>query len=177
MVNGGKLILYPTDTIWGIGCDATNPNSVEKIISLKNRPDKKSFVILVSDLSQLSVYAEMPSNEMLEFSQKSTKPVTFILNHKSGIAPNAINENNTIAVRIPDDDFCITLLQQFGKPIISTSANISGEPTPAIFKEINERIVTGVDYTVRYKQEVTVPGESSSIIMQNDEGQLIILRR
>lgn len=176
-LNEGKLILYPTDTVWGIGCDATNQHAINEIVELKQRPDKKSFVILVSDEEMLVNYAELPTEEMIDFAENSNKPVTYILQHINGIADNAVNENGSIAVRIPDDAFCQELLKIFGKPIISTSANISGAPTPSTFNEISNQVRHNVDYIVNYKQDNNSPAESSAIIMKNEEGGLVVIRK
>lgn len=172
----GGLILYPTDTVWGIGCDAENEVAVRKIIRIKNRPDTKSFVVLSQSQSTVREIADPISQLMLAFKNNALRPVTFVLSNARKVAPSVINEDGTIAVRIPSDDFCNNLLKKFGGPIVSTSANISGQPTPSFFQEVNGKIRQEVDYIVRYRQDDMTPRQGSIIIKESPKGQILILR-
>lgn len=147
-----KLILYPTDTVWGIGCDATATSAVERIFSLKKRAESKSLIVLVSSLQMLKDYVDVPS-KAINILKTSNRPTTIIYNNPKGLAKNTIANNNTVAIRIVQHEFCKKLIQEFGKPIVSTSANISGEPTPSSFSEISTAIREGVDYIVNLQQE------------------------
>ncbi len=172
----GGLILYPTDTVWGIGCDATDEQAVQRIIHIKHRPDAKSFVILAKDLDAAAEVADSISEGMIQFREQSSKPVTFILNNAYNLAPSVINSDGTVAVRIPTDEFCLQLLHSFGKPIVSTSANISGSSTPAFFRSIEDIIRQKMDYIALYRQEDTTPRQGSTIIKENRDGEIVILR-
>ncbi|QNM86056.1 threonylcarbamoyl-AMP synthase [Polaribacter pectinis] len=147
----GKTILYPTDTVWGLGCDATNFEAVSNIYKLKNREESKSLIVLVSSIFMLKKYVSVP-NKALEILKNTNKPTTIIYNNPKGFAKNTIAEDKTIAIRIVKDEFCRKLIKRFGKPIVSTSANVSGENTPKSFKEISQPILDGVDYIVNLHQ-------------------------
>ena len=170
------LILYPTDTVWGIGCDAQSEVAINKIIDLKNRPGSKSFIILVASFNDISNFAKPPSLAMLDFANKSEKPVTFILKDAKNLASQLISEDGTVAIRVPDDPFCTELLLKFGKPIVSTSANISGEFTPGLFKEISKPILKGVDYIVQFDQTNNVEKSGSRIITEDADGIIKVIR-
>src|SRR6476660_4578825 len=148
----GGTILYPTDTIWGIGCDATNSLAAEKIIALKQRPSEKSFVVLVASERDVLQYVAGPDLAIFDYLEKAEKPITVIYEHALGLADNVIAEDGSVALRICRDEFCKHLIKRFRKPIVSTSANLSGEPSPASFKEINDVIIHGADYVVQYRQ-------------------------
>lgn len=147
-LTAGELILYPTDTIWGIGCDATNAEAVEKVYKLKRREESKAMVCLVQSEVQLERYCQAIPDVAYDIYEFAEKPTTLILDQAKGIAPNAIAEDGSCAFRIPKDNFCQKLLQQFKKPLIATSANISGQPAPKGFKEIQTEILEGVSYVV-----------------------------
>lgn len=172
----GKIILYPTDTVWGLGCDALNDEAVKSIIQLKNRSANKSFVILMEHYDQISLYASPPSEELLLFRKKSSRPVTFILDKAKNLSPHVISDDRSIAVRIPEDAFCLALLRAFGGPIVSTSANLSNMGTPSNFASIEEQIKKGADYTVLHRQSDQNEGLSSRIIRQGKDGTIEILR-
>ena len=140
VLNNGGLILYPTETVWGIGCDATNPEAIKKVYKLKQREDKKSLICLAADERMLKNYVKEVPQVALDIIEISDKPITIIYDEAQNLASNLIAEDGSIAFRIPDDDFCYWLLRKFNKPIVSTSANISGEPTPNWFKEISDPI-------------------------------------
>ncbi|MBS1731211.1 MAG: threonylcarbamoyl-AMP synthase [Bacteroidetes bacterium] len=169
------IILYPTDTIWGLGCDATNEKAVERIIQLKRRPAEKSFVVLVATENDILKYTASPDMEVFNFLEMQDRPVTVIYQHAIGIAENAIAINGSVAIRICKDPFCKALIRRFGKPLLSTSANFSGEKAPAIFPEINHQIMEGVDYTVQYRQDDLKPAQASMII-QWEQGTAKIIR-
>src|SRR5205809_1843779 len=160
----GGTILYPTDTIWGIGCDATNAEAAEKIITLKQRPANKSFVVLVTSEKDILQYTAAPDLAVFDYLETVKKPTTVIYDHALGIAENVCNDDGSIAIRICKDEFCRYLLKRFGKPIVSTSANTSGEPSPGNFYDIPKAIKQGVDYIVQYKQQDRNSYPPSSII-------------
>ena len=169
-----KTILYPTDTVWGLGCDATNEGAVKKIYQLKNREESKSLIILVDSIEMLQDYVESVPEKALQILKESKKPTTIIYNNPKGLAPNTIAFENTIAIRIPKDEFCIQLIKEFGKPIVSTSANVSGEPTPKSFSEISGAILKNVDYVVDLHQEKVA--EKSSTILKIEGDDVIVIR-
>ena len=171
----GGLILYPTDTIWGIGCDATNDDAVKKIYQLKKREEKKSMIILVAEEKDVFNYVESPDEKLFAYLSSAKKPTTVIYDHAKNISSNLINNDGTIAIRIVKDDFCKQLISQFKKPIVSTSANISGEQFAATFNGINSEIKNGVDYIVQHRLE-DISAQPSSIIKLNSEGEIEILR-
>jgi len=165
----GGLILYPTDTIWGIGCDATNPQAVEKVYALKKRPDEKSLIVLLADEKDILQYITQPNPMIADYLKGLGKPTTVIYDGAVGFADNLVPADGTIAIRVVKDPFCKMLIKQFGKPIVSTSANLSGYPPPSIFNDIDMAIRNGVDYVVEHRHAVDVPGRSSSIQKCNDE--------
>ncbi|WP_347174669.1 L-threonylcarbamoyladenylate synthase [Polaribacter uvawellassae] len=171
----GKTLLYPTDTVWGIGCDATNSKAVSKIYKIKQRAESKSLIILVDSFTMLSEYVENITEKAIEELEKATKPTTIIYNNPKGLAKNCIASDNTIAIRIVQNDFCKTLINAFGKPIVSTSANISGEPTPKSFSEISVTILDSVDYMVNLQLE-EFSKSPSRILKINEDGTIITLR-
>lgn len=173
--NGG-MILYPTDTIWGIGCDATDPVAVEKIFRLKKRPDEKSMIVLLADEKDILQYITQPNPMISDYIKGLTQPTTVIYNGAVGLADNLVPDDGTIAIRVVRDPFCKMLIKQFGKPIVSTSANISGYPPPSVFNDIDMAIRIGVDYVVEHRQDETEPGRPSSIIKWNADGSLTIIR-
>ncbi len=171
----GGIILYPTDTIWGIGCDATNAEAIEKIIALKQRPQHKSFVVLVASEKDILQYTASPDLAVFDYLQTVKKPTTVIYEHALGLAENVCGNDGSIAIRICNDEFCRYILKRFRKPIVSTSANISGEPSPANFSAISNLIKQGVDYIVQYKQQNNNINAPSSIIRWH-KGKPEILR-
>ncbi|HYM95254.1 MAG TPA: L-threonylcarbamoyladenylate synthase [Chitinophagaceae bacterium] len=173
-LNGGGIVLYPTDTVWGIGCDATNEKAVGKIYQLKNRPDEKSMLILLAGEKDVLDYVADPGPEVFEYLGKLTRPATMIYKGARNLAKNLIGRDRSIGIRICKDDFCQQLIRTFGKPIVSTSANISGEPAAKTFNEISEDIKKGVDYIVQYRQEETHPREPSMIIQWKNKKAIVI---
>ncbi|MGQ3678090.1 L-threonylcarbamoyladenylate synthase [Tenacibaculum discolor] len=170
----GQTILYPTDTVWGLGCDATDEDAVKKIYQLKNREESKSLIILVDSIEMLQNHVGNIPEKALEILKTSVKPTTIIYNKPKGLAPNTIASDNTIAIRIPQDEFCIQLIKEFGKPIVSTSANVSGEPTPKSFSEISQAILKSVDYVVNLHQDKVA--EKSSTILKIEGEAIIVIR-
>lgn len=175
-LRSGGLILYPTDTIWGIGCDATNEEAVAKIFALKKRPEEKSMIVLVADEKDILQYVAAPDLRLFDYLKNTVKATTVIYDHVIGIASNAVSKDGSVAIRICKDDFCKHLIKRFQKPIISTSANISGERAPALFKDISREIKDGVGYVVKYRQEDNTIHSPSSIIRWNKNGSVEVLR-
>ena len=171
----GGLILYPTDTIWGIGCDATNEKAVARIYKLKKRNDEKAMIVLVADEKDVMQYVAAPDLSLFDHLEETTKPTTVIYDGALGFADNLIGKDGSIAIRICKEEFCRHLIKRFRKPIVSTSANIAGMPSPKIFKEITDEIKNGVDYIVKYKQDDETPAQPSSLIKWNN-GNVIVLR-
>ena len=158
-----QVILYPTDTVWGLGCDATNIDAVAKIFKLKNRIESKSLVVLVSSIEMLHTYVDAVPQKAIDIISTTKKPTTIIYSNPKGLAANAIALDNTIAIRIPTHNYCLEIINKLGKPIISTSANISGESTPKSFSEISLPILEGVDYVVNLEQD-KITDKSSTIL-------------
>jgi len=175
IVEGGT-ILYPTDTIWGIGCDATNPAAVQKIYQIKQRSDKKSMLVLMDDPSMLRHYLQHVPEQADHLMAKAEKPVTIIYPGSTNFAVNLPAEDGSIGIRITRDAFCRRLIRRTGRPIVSTSANISGEPPPKTFREISSVILQAVDYVVPLRQEEKEPTVPSTIIRLDNEGRVTIIR-
>lgn len=175
VLTAGALILYPTDTVWGIGCDATNEKAVGKIYKLKKRNDEKAMIVLVADERDIMQHVAAPDLSLFEYLQKATRPTTVVYDGGLGFADNLVGNDGSIAIRICNDEFCHQLLRRFRKPIVSTSANISGRPSPKIFKEITDEIKNGVDYIVEYRQDDENPAQPSSLIKW-DNGHITVLR-
>lgn len=173
--NGG-LILYPTDTIWGIGCDATDENAVKKVFALKQRPEAKSLVILLAEVRDLLKYVAHPSPDIADIIAGFDRPTTVIYEGALDLAPNVINEDGTVAIRIVKDPFCRHLVKRLRKPLVSTSANLSGQPSPAFYGDIDPVIKNGVDYVVAYRQDDTTPRQASRIIKMHRDGSVTVIR-
>lgn len=172
----GGLILYPTDTIWGIGCDATDEAAVKRIFALKQRPESKSLVILLADVRDLLKYVANPHPETGDMIAGFDRPTTIIYEGALGLAPSAVNEDGTVAIRIVQEPFCRHLVKRLRKPLISTSANISGQPSPASFKDIDPIIKNGVDYAVNYRQTENTASRPSRIIKMMKDGSIQVIR-
>ena len=175
-INNSGIILYPTDTIWGIGCDATNAAAIQRIYQLKKREEKKSMIILVDSENMIREYVSHPSEKLLYFLSQQKKPTTAIFNKAINLPGIIINQDRTIAIRITTDEFCKSLIQQLKKPLISTSANISGEPYPQDFSQISDAIKKGVDHIVQHRQDDRSPAKPSSIIRLNGYKEIEIIR-
>ena len=176
VLRNGGIILYPTDTVWGIGCDATNAEAVQKIYNLKQSTDKKSMLVLCKDADMVVRYVNKAPGIAFEVMEMATKPLTLILPGASGVASNLIPEEGTLGVRVPDHEFCQKLLYKFGKPIVSTSANISGEKTPKKIAEVAKEIVEGVDFVVNPRFQGRQTGQPSSIIAFGEGCEVNIIR-
>lgn len=175
MRNGG-IILYPTDTVWGIGCDATNADAVQKIYDLKKRADSKSMLVLVGSEGELQRAVTTVPDAAWMLIEAAVKPLTIIYDQPKGLADNLLAEDGSVGIRITDELFSRTLCQRMRVPVVSTSANVSGKKTPRNFEEIDDVIKEGVDYVVRYRQWDTTPGKSSDIIKVSDSGEIQIIR-
>ena len=188
----GGVILYPTDTIWGLGCDATNPEAVKRIYEIKRRDDSKSLVLLACDLDQIARYVKEIPPMAIDLVEVNDKPMTLIYPgaltypapaegeapkaDKYHLAYNAVAADGTVGIRIPLLDFCKRMAEKLGKPVVSTSANISGQPSPKKFKDIPEEITSVVDYIVDPRIEATSTGEASQIIKIGLDGEVEIIR-
>jgi len=170
-----QVLLYPTDTVWGIGCDATSEAAVAKVYQIKQRSESKSLIILVDGIEMLQQYIPSISEPVLNLLNSVEKPTTIIYNNPLGLAKNVVANDNTVAIRIPQNKFCKQLISAFGKPIVSTSANVSGDKTPKSFEEISQAILDSVDYVVNLQRE-EVNDKSSTILKVAENGELIVLR-
>jgi L-threonylcarbamoyladenylate synthase len=172
----GGLILYPTDTIWGIGCDATNADAVARVYALKQREAAKSLIVLMADERDIVNYTSAPDLRVFDYLRTVKKPTTVIYDGAIGLADNLVNTDGTIAIRLIDDLFCRHLIKRLRKPLVSTSANISGESSPAFYKDIDPRVVAGVDYVVHHRREDTTTSEASAIVKWNADGTTTVIR-
>ena len=176
LIKGG-VILYPTDTIWGLGCDATRQDAVERIYSIKKRDDSKSLIVLVNGFGMLERYVRNIPEIAYQLAEVADKPLTIIYPNGRSLAPGVIGSDGSVGIRICSDGFCNELITRFRKPIVSTSANISDAPSPAIFSEIDEIIASSADYVVRYNQSDITRNKPSSIIKVEDDGVIRIIRK
>ncbi len=175
IINGG-VILYPTDTIWGLGCDALNKKAVDKIFSIKQRPANKSLIVLLAEAKDVLQYVAAPPPDIIDIIEGFDSPTTIIYNGALEFPENVINEDGSIAIRVTKDPYCKALIKRLQKPLISTSANISGHAHPNIFKDMSEDILSKVDYTVHYRREDNTIAAPSKIIKIDDEGAIEIIR-
>ena len=173
----GGIILYPTDTIWGIGCDATNEVAVEKLYAIKQREKGKSMLILLDNPVKLQSYVQEVPEIAWDLIDLTDKPLTIIFNGAKNLAPNLINSDRTIGVRITSEDFSRELCKRFRKPIVSTSANITGKASPQNFNQIDPEIIELVDYVVEYRQNEMFKQTPSSIIKLAANGSIEIIRK
>ncbi len=172
----GGIILYPTDTVWGLGCDATNADAVDALFALKNRPNTKAMICLVSDFKMLNQYVEEVPEVAYDILKYANKPTTIVYEKPIRIAENLVGEDDTLGIRVPKNEFCSKLIRKFKKPIVSTSANFAGDPTPRNFKSIKPAIKEKVDYVV--KKDYTKPKVApSSVIKIGLSGTVEILRK
>lgn len=176
-LKAGGIILYPTDTIWGLGCDATNPEAVEKIFALKGRDKGKSMIVLLANDNQLQSYVKEVPEVAYELIEASDKPLTIIYSGAKNLAENVIAEDGSIGIRIVNHPFCEQLIQRFRKPIVSTSANISGQPSAGTFDEIDPEIRKAVDYVVKFGQDNHVEGKASTIMKLDPSGKFEFIRK
>jgi L-threonylcarbamoyladenylate synthase len=175
ILNNGGLILYPTDTVWGIGCDATNEQAVKKVYDLKKRSDTKSMIVLLASEGDILKHVAAPDPGIFDFLDHQTKPTTVIFGGALHFAENLMATDGTIGIRVVKDEFCRHLIKRFRKPLVSTSANLSGFPTPGNFKSIDDVIKSGVDYVVKWRQTDISEASPSKIVAWNN-GQPMVLR-
>lgn len=172
----GGVILYPTDTIWGIGCDATNSKAVQRIYNIKKRANNKAMLVLASSMTEVEKYVDVIPEIAYQLNELSEKPVTIIYDNALGLATELLGDNSSIGIRVSREDFTQKLCRALRKPIVSTSANIAGEPSPAFFDEISEEIKSSVDYIVKYRQDDHTPHSPSSVIKISADNTIKILR-
>jgi len=173
----GGIILYPTDTIWGLGCDATNDEAVKKIYSIKQREDHKSMLVLVDHESRLRQYINEVPEIAFDLIDVSDRPLTIIYPGAKNLAPALIADDGSVGIRITSDPFCHKLIQRFRKPIVSTSANISGDPAPSNFSDIANAIIDQADYVVNWRRDDLSRSGPSSIIKLDNAGHIQIIRK
>lgn len=172
----GGVILYPTDTIWGIGCDALNEAAVEKVFDIKQRPKEKSLIVLLAEAKDILQYVASPPPDIIDMVENFDRPTTIVFEHALEFPENVVHESGSIAIRVVKEPFCKALIKRYRKPIISTSANISGAPGASNFSEIADEIKDKVDYVVQYRQDDLQQYAPSRIIRINDEGEIDIIR-
>lgn len=177
ILKDGGIILYPTDTIWGIGCDATNAEAVEKIIRLKGRSDDKSMIILLDTENKLPSYVKEVPEIAYNLIEYAEKPLTIVFSGAKNLAPNVAAADGSIGIRIVKHAFCEQLLQRFRKPIVSTSANVSGEPSPRSFRDISDTIIRGVDMVIDFEQDKVSANPPSTIMKLENGGKFSFIRR
>lgn len=175
VLNEGGVILYPTDTIWGLGCDATNPDAVNKIFQIKNREKEKSPIILVESEKRLQDLVEVPAVAW-EIIDLSEKPITIVYDNPKGLPKGILAEDGSVGIRLVKDDFCRKLISKLNKPIVSTSANFSGEKSPKSFSDISKKLIEKVDAVAEEKREEISKWEASSIIRVWRDGRIKIIR-
>ncbi len=172
----GGVILYPTDTIWGIGCDACNEEAVKRIYAIKKRIDSKSMLVLMENAALLERYVDEVPEIAYDLIELTDKPLTIIFDGARALAKNLIADDGSIGIRITSEAFSSELIRRFKRPVVSTSANISGNPSPACFDEIDQEIIDSVDYVVRFRQEDTQKAVPSSIMKLGRSGEIKIIR-
>lgn len=176
VLRAGGVILYPTDTVWGLGCDAANAEAVDKIYRLKQSDNKKSMLVLCASADMVVRYVDRAPGIAFEVMELAAKPLTLILPGAVGVAPNLIPDEGTLGVRVPDHEFCRQLLRAFGRPVVSTSANISGHEAPVGLHEVARELVEGVDFVVNPRFEGKPTRRASSIIAFGEGGEVKIIR-
>ena len=172
----GGVILYPTDTVWGIGCDATNEEAVKRVYQIKQRADSKAMLVLVDSPVKVDFYVKDVPGVAWDLIEVADTPLTVIYSHGKNLAKNLLGEDGSVGIRITKEEFSRRLCEQFRKPLVSTSANVSGEPSPATFADISDVIKEGVDYIVRYRQDDCSKAVPSHIIKLGDGGEVQIIR-
>ncbi|OUJ74167.1 L-threonylcarbamoyladenylate synthase [Hymenobacter crusticola] len=171
-----QVILYPTDTVWGLGCDAEVPKAVENLYKIKGRPEGKPSIVLVADLKMLTRYVtEVPAG-LEDAIAAQTRPTTYILPAARSLAPQLVGPDGTVGLRISQDEFCHKLVLRLGHGLVSTSANLSGEPTPATYADVDPRVMRSVDYVVNWRQDDTTTVAPSRVVRLGPDGQLEVVR-
>jgi L-threonylcarbamoyladenylate synthase len=176
VLQNGGVILYPTDTIWGIGCDATNPDAVDKVYLIKDRPLGKSMLILVADVEMGEEYTHDTPDLTWQVMEETLDPLTLIFPHARNLAHNLPAADGSIGIRLPKDPFCIELIRRFGKPIVSSSANRSSEAPPKSFRDIPKDFTKLVDYVVVWRQDDLKPGTPSTVVKLGENGEMEMIR-
>lgn len=176
VMRAGGIILYPTDTIWGIGCDATNEEAVRKVYDLKQRADNKAMLVLTDSDAKLPAYVSDIPEIAWDLIKISDKPLTIIYSGAKNLALDLLGEDGSVGIRVTNEEFSRKLCEQFRKPLVSTSANVSSEPSPANFGEISDTIKNGVDYIVGYRQDDRSKAQPSSIIKLGAGGIIQVIR-
>lgn len=172
----GGVILYPTDTIWGLGCDATNPEAVKRVYEIKQRDDSKALICLVDSANRLQRYFRNVPDVAWDLIDCATTPVTLILDDANGVAPNLLAEDGSLGIRVTQEEFSRQLCYRFQKAIVSTSANVSGEPSPRYFAEISEEIKSKVDYIVNFRRGDKTASQPSHIVKLGKDGEVKVIR-
>lgn len=175
-LKSGGVILYPTDTVWGIGCDATNAEAVSRVFAIKQRNDAKALISIVHSNGALGRWMKRVPDIAYDLIETATSPLTIVYPEVEGLAANLVAEDGSAGIRVVDEPFCKKMCERFGRPIVSTSANISGAPTPSTFQKISREIIEKVDYVVEYRQKDKNPGEASNIIKLDEKGHFQIIR-
>jgi L-threonylcarbamoyladenylate synthase len=173
----GGVILYPTDTVWGLGCDATNMQAVQRVYEIKQRSDSKSMLVLLDTVAKLQVYVHQVPNMAWDLIELADKPLTIIYPEARNLAANLVATDGSIGIRITQEAFSQKLCEMFKQPIVSSSANISGQPSPGIFAKIAPEIISAVDYVVNFRQNDTTPAAPSSIIKLGKGNEIEIIRK
>jgi L-threonylcarbamoyladenylate synthase len=176
IISNGGVIAYPTDTVWGIGCNAQDEAAIRRIYQLKQRDDSKSLIILLADAKDVLKYIAQPHPDIVDQIKQYDRPTTVIYTHPINLPNILVAADNTIAIRVTQDPFCKTLIKRLKQPIVSTSANLSGQPTPQRFKDIDMAIRSGVDYVVDYRQEEDILPAPSRIIKWEEDGSCTVIR-
>lgn len=177
VLKSGGVILYPTDTIWGLGCDATNQAAVDKLLKIKNRPAEKSLIVLLDVDNKIQSYINEVPEVAYDLIEYAENPLTIIFSGAKNLAANVINEDGSVGIRVVKHDFCTPLIQRFRKPIVSTSANISGAPSPKNFDDVSSEITEAVDYIVDFEQENKSSRKPSTIMKLSPGGQFEFIRK
>jgi len=176
ILKSGGVILYPTDTIWGLGCDATNAEAVKRIYDIKKRDDSKSMIILMADERELMKHVAAPDPQVFDFMEQQSRPTTIIFDQAIGLPDNLVASDGSIAIRLVRDEFCRHLVKRLRHPIVSTSANISGQSSPQTFDDISPEVKNAVDYIVHWRQDDHAPAQPSRIIKWIGNGEFAVIR-
>ena len=177
VLRSGGTILYPTDTIWGIGCDATNAEAIDKVFKLKHRDGNIPLLVLVNSVAMLERYVVDMPQVAYDLIDCATSPMTIIFDKARNLPENLVGKDGSIGIRVTNEPFTDQLIQQFRKPIVSTSANVHGAPTAQFFQEIDTQIINAVDFVVKYRQNDTKKARASQIIKLSNNGQITIIRK
>jgi len=176
ILRNGGVILYPTDTIWGLGCDALNAQAIDRIFAIKHRPKEKSMIVLLAEARDVLQYVAAPHPDIIALLESFDRPTTVIYNGALDFPSNVVSQDGSIGIRVTTDPFCKTLIKRLRRPIVSTSANISGQPSAPTFAAISAEVRNAADYVVQHRQNDTAAASASRIVRINDDGSLDVLR-